>query len=271
MPGMANTDQLPIYVLNLDRDRDRLEMMAGQLDAMGLQWQRFPGLDARQDVEREVSEYVDAKDPIVHVPPGGRACTAGHFRFWKAFLQGDAPAAIILEDDSLLSPALADFVRSPGAWVDQVDVLNINRKPTRRPVKKILVSTREIPLDDGFAMARLMGPHFGTGGYAITRKGAHKLIDGVQRTSTHVDFLLFNPNLSAFARNEEVYQLYPSLTEQDQGGFISNVTDDAGQKQRSLWKKLRRLYYEVYRVPYTLFMIAMRKIRVLELYFKDKP
>jgi glycosyl transferase family 25 len=81
---MAQTptrDTLGVWLINLDRDADRLAGMQTQLEAIGLPYQRFAAIDGKQQVET-LSKRADAQayarnmgSPIL---PGKMGCYASH-------------------------------------------------------------------------------------------------------------------------------------------------------------------------------------------------
>ena len=164
-----------IYFLNLDRHKDRFENLRNQLENRDLTWERIAAVDARQASEEELAEYTDPTGPISRMGAGARACTAGHFKIWKKFLETDAPVAFILEDDVRVSGKLSAFVKAAANYSSQVDILNFNRQTSKREQKKLVISKINPLVDEFFEGKRLLGPHYGTAGYMITRNAAERL------------------------------------------------------------------------------------------------
>lgn len=89
----------PIRVLNLPQDRARRESMRARLDALGLAAQFLAGVDGRQaTVAREAS---------CPLSPGEWGCYQSHRQAWAEQVSAGEPWAVVLEDDVLLDPRLA--------------------------------------------------------------------------------------------------------------------------------------------------------------------
>ncbi len=82
---------IPVFVISLKRATKRRENMERRLTRYGIP---FTFLDASEP--KDVQGTFDA-----HLSPTQCACTYSHLRAMQAFLQSDAKAALILEDDIL--------------------------------------------------------------------------------------------------------------------------------------------------------------------------
>jgi glycosyl transferase, family 25 len=93
---------LGIWLINLDRDTQRLARMQQQLVAMGLDYTRFAAIDGRAQAD-ELAARVDAatyaRNMGQNVTPGHIGCYASHVAVWEQVAQPTQPVALILEDD----------------------------------------------------------------------------------------------------------------------------------------------------------------------------
>lgn len=258
-----------IYFLNLDRHKNRFERLRDQLDNLGLTWKRIAAIDAQQASEEALSEYTNLTGPIPRMGAGARACTAGHFKIWKTFLETDAPVAFILEDDVRVSGVLPAFVKAAASYSNQVDILNFNRQNSKHEQKKLMVSKIHPLIDDVFEGKRLLGPHYGTAGYMITRSAAERLYNQLIRTNVPIDHLLFNPNVSSFNRSSRIYQAFPAMVEPDVEKFQTSIQDEVIPKSMHWRKKLSRAYYETNRLPYILGQYLLGRAEVQILKFRE--
>ncbi len=254
----------PVYVLNLDRNRDRLEAISQRLQKAGITWERFSALDGRRASEGDLVRYVGPSGPLGDLGRGARACTAGHFHIWERFLKTGAPVAVILEDDVEFSPALADFLRTPAERLKGCDVLKLEYHKLHKGTKTLFVGRREFDLGNGLKAARLLLVHYGTGGYAITRAAAQFLVQELRHTDMPIDHLLFNPNVSKFARRKGIWQVYPALVRQNRADFASEIGGEKPEKDGFV-RRLKRLYFEISQIPKILLMLVTGRARVLKL------
>ena len=258
-----------IYFLNLDRHENRFENMRDQLNNLGLSWERIAAVDALQATEEELEQYTDAAGPIPRMGAGARACTAGHFIIWNEFLETDAPVAFILEDDVRISDTFPDFLKMAATYAADVDILNFNRQDSKRDQKKLIVSKIAPLKNDTFEAKRLLGPHYGTAGYMITRSAAERLLHQIRRTNIPIDHLLFNPNVSGLNRSSRIYQAFPAMVEPDTDMFQTSIQAEVIPTSVHWRKKLSRAYYETNRIPSILGQYLLGRAEVQILNFRE--
>lgn len=257
-----------VYVLNLNRHPDRLEEMQKQLNSLGVNWERIEAVDALEASEEELDKYIDAFGPISRMGSGARACTVGHFKIWEKFLDTGKPIAFILEDDVKISHHFSMFIDEASKLADDVDILNFNRQNSRRAQKKLVVS--KIGSVDGayFAALRLLGPHYGTAGYMITRATALHLVNTIKRTNVPIDHLLFNPNVSSFSRTSRIYQTFPAMVEPDTANFQTSIQREVIHGSGNWRNKLTRGYYETNRIPAIMLQLLLNRAAIRVLTFR---
>ncbi len=81
---------MKIYVINLDRQPERLVSVDSELKRSGLTYQRISAVDMN-DLTSEPSDLVTL---------GVKACWQSHVKVFELISQGDEPYALILEDDA---------------------------------------------------------------------------------------------------------------------------------------------------------------------------
>lgn len=138
--------RLHVYVINLDRSVERMGRMRSWLAEHGLAHTRVPAVGA--------DEWTDGTEDGFYDPDANRrcylaplereeiACLLSHRRAWRMFLESDAPAAVILEDDVIplvereaWAGALAPLARDamPALW--KLNALTGGARPTRGPFR----------------------------------------------------------------------------------------------------------------------------------------
>lgn len=255
------------YVLNLDRHPERLAEIGRQLDAQDIEWQRFSAIDALSAEPETLDQFTDTVGPIPRMGAGARACTAGHFLIWEAFLASDATVAFILEDDARISSKFKDFMVQSIKLADKLDIVNFNRQAPKRKNKRLFVSKRSVFKHDVFTADRLLGPHFGTAGYMITRDAARYLINDIARTNVPIDHLLFNPNVSEFCRKARIFQTFPAFVRPSPEIFVTSIQKETVANAKSLSNRLRRGYYEINQAPKLLAGLIVGRIKMKTLEF----
>ena len=78
------TQAIPVYIVNLARRPERLARLGGQLDGLGIRWQRIDALDALEAGKAELDAVIAADGPLGRLGDADRACTISHMRAWAA-------------------------------------------------------------------------------------------------------------------------------------------------------------------------------------------
>lgn len=134
---------LATYVINLDRDTERMARTAAALDAAGLPFERVPAQDGGA-LDPALGE--DARRFMGRaLRPGEVGCFASHRVAAQRFLDSGAQFGLVLEDDVALHDTAAEVVDRLCRALPQFtlwDVINLAR-PVRRwrtPVRPVLWS-----------------------------------------------------------------------------------------------------------------------------------
>jgi glycosyl transferase, family 25 len=253
---------IPVYVINLDRRPDRRAFMAGQLAGMALDWTRIPALDAATAPEDLIAGEVAACGHLIPMGRGSRCNACNHFAIMRRLVAGDAPAALVLEDDIELSPDLPAFLRSAG-WLPPRTGLVRFEKWSRRRTSKLLgppLATSPVP---GRSIRRLHSRIGGSGCYIVTRAAAARILEGKGVLRHPIDHLLFNLNLSPLAREVGVAMVVPALARQALDRFASDIAPARRVQTKSLAGRLRRGLSEVALLPRQLAAVAVEGARLV--------
>jgi glycosyl transferase, family 25 len=165
---------LPIktYVINLDRSPDRMAFMQGQLDRLGIEYERFPAIDGRElrPPVPGVDERSYARLHGRRFHPGEVGCYLSHMQVLRRFLATDAPFALVLEDDGLIHESLPKLIevalKEPRDW----DILRLSTVnggaffPYRR-------------IDQRFSFALPLTRKKGSAAYLLSRNCAKRLLE----------------------------------------------------------------------------------------------
>jgi glycosyl transferase family 25 len=140
---------VPIYCINLARSVERRQAMAEQAQRLGLDITFIEAVDGREIDPMTVPEYLH-RERVKHGRPSLRpnevACALSHKRALEAFLESEAPAAVILEDDTVFEPEFGTVVKAvlseTGSW-DLVKLCRIKRGKTAHiPIQRVAQSFR---------------------------------------------------------------------------------------------------------------------------------
>lgn len=199
MPAQA----IPAYVVNLDRDTERLAFFAAQAERAGVVFERYQAVEgARLDpvAEGYCGEGADRVGRI------GNLVT--HRALWRQIAAEAAPWAAVFEDDVHLSPAVGAFLKSDEWLPADGDLVKFESNGRR-----CWVASRGVPAPQGRRLKRLFSTHLGAAGYLVSRRGAARLSEATARFSLVADQILFG-------RPEQrvipvPLQIWPALCRQD--------------------------------------------------------
>lgn len=160
----------PIYVINLDQDADRLELMRKRLYELNLSFERFSAYLGKNIPENLHREFFYPDGSIFgHLNDGEVGCYASHLNCMKKFLETECPSAIILEDDVDFHPEfpqILTLLHKLNVRYDW-DILRLSNFS-----KYSYVSVESIKL--GIDLVKYSKIPIKAGGYFITRNGAQK-------------------------------------------------------------------------------------------------
>lgn len=164
--------QCPVYVINLNCAKERMESMDTQLSKIGIHYERIAAIKGinltDEQVKQEYSETLNKKYFRADLSLGEIGCYISHKNIWRKMVTENIEYAVILEDDMILE---RDFIKlfSLTDTLKQYELIKLadNRKHTPKHVKE---------LDQDFELINFKKiPNCATG-YTINLSGAKKLL-----------------------------------------------------------------------------------------------
>jgi len=172
-------DSFPIFIINLDRSKDRWTRMQQALKAAGFQensFQRFPAIEGKKLDPAYIKSilspraFFDLKKPRYEHRMfnnlGAIGCYLSHVMLAKKIVDENIPSALILEDDGIPNKDALEKIN------------NLNFPPDG---DAFLLSAAFLPngmiqsYDDQWY--RLYNMFFGTQAYILTNAGARKIVE----------------------------------------------------------------------------------------------
>jgi glycosyl transferase family 25 len=134
----------PIFVINLDRDVERMASLAVSLRSLGLDYVRVPAVLGKEVPGWE--KLVDAslygnRNRNVMPRPGEVGCYLSHLKAMEEFLRTDAPWCVILEDDVEVLPECMEVLAALGR-MDEWDMVKLFNFHGGLPVRKCALGSR---------------------------------------------------------------------------------------------------------------------------------
>lgn len=188
---------IPLFYINLATRPDRRERMERQFERLGIAAERFDAITPATSDAKWVALATGKLSPTE------LACTLSHRAIWTFIVERNLDAALILEDDMLLAPALATLAES---W-NRSDVVDILRFETRH--RRITLG-RAITLPNGVSARQMLSHEIGTGGYLITRNLVSRIIDDPRLAKFPIDKFLFGRE-GPCLRRDRIFVTCPAL------------------------------------------------------------
>ena len=177
-----------IYVINLDRDIERLNSVRANLSSLDLAFERLPAVMGK-DVP-EWQKFVDLptyawRNRMDSPRAGEVGCDLSHLKAMETFLRTDAPWCVILEDDVEVLPACAAVLRTL-AEKDDWDLVKLYNNHSGMPVRKRALSA-------GHQLVAHLTRTTCSAAYVINRRAATCLLKSMLPITEQVDHALDRP------------------------------------------------------------------------------
>lgn len=124
---------MPIFVINLERNKERRDFALQRLANLGLGAEAFPAVDGKTLKLEELEKTGIYNDVVSHekfsrsLSMGEIGCTWSHLKLYQKMLDEDIDLALILEDDAMLVddalPALASLIKNFPSECDVVQLI----------------------------------------------------------------------------------------------------------------------------------------------------
>lgn len=169
-------DGLHTWVINLDRDAERLQRIAQQLGPTGLNWTRQSAVYGRDLAPEEQARLLDrdayrrkhGMEPAL----GELGCYLSHVAVMRALLASPHRAALVLEDDVLLTPALLPVLRGLMAHPERWDMVKLSQVHSGTPQPVLEVAP-------GHRLAVMLSRCTGSSAYLMNRRAAQAYLAGL--------------------------------------------------------------------------------------------
>ncbi len=251
------------YIINLDKDIDRLQVLSNQLHSFGIEFERIPAIYGKEYEGNEYNEDEAIKQNGRALSFGELGCALSHKRAYEAFLKTDDDYALILEDDVVFTQNIKKIIKQeikknknrkgetfwdylqcdypePGLFLLMIWIRELYRTVLlqKNIYRKILLSTRMFTRFPFLVLLSVFESIrnyvykgavssyrdvYLAGAYVITREGARTLVDSLGTVVYPADKV----NNELRKRNLlKVSQYCPLIVYQNRDTFVSNIGPD---------------------------------------------
>lgn len=194
-------------LVNLDRSPERLERMTAMFSALKIEFRRFPAFDCGQH-DVELPYY---RQECRRMIAGEYGTMRSHLDIYRQLADSAAPYYVIFEDDIVVSPFLADFLRMLESHERIFESFDLLRLETY--VEEAAVDASRTYEIGPITFMKLLSTNFGTAGYVVPRATARRLIDIYTRAPMLIDHMFSKYNMQRLRLR--VGQALPALVVQD--------------------------------------------------------
>jgi glycosyl transferase, family 25 len=162
-------DGLHTWVINLDKDTQRLQRITQQLAPTGLAWTRTSAVYGRDLPLTQQQQLLDStayrRKHGMEPALGELGCYLSHVAVMRALLASPHRFALVLEDDVLLTPALLPVLQGLLTHADRWDMVKLSQvhSGTPRPY---------LELAPGHQLAVMLSRCTGSSAYLVNRQAA---------------------------------------------------------------------------------------------------
>lgn len=213
-----------IYLINLDRSKDRLVRVDQDLKRLNINYNRVSAVDAKLLDHSEYKRVTAPNSEYPHTLKAGEiACFLSHRICWQRLVDSNKDWALILEDNCEFNSHAAKYLSSP-EWIPQdcdLIQLTFSSQPT--------FSKRQILLPQGNILLALeyTSPS-GSSAYFISRKAAIVAMQQSQQINSPLDNFLFG-SLSGYTKHIQPWRLFESVVKR---ADITTTISGRGQKNK---------------------------------------
>jgi glycosyl transferase family 25 len=185
-----------VFVINLDRDGERLARMRARLDACGVAFERFPATLGTALSEAELRPLAPEQDYWLQrraFTRGELGCTLSHWGALKEIVARGLPYAVIMEDDVHVDQDFAEVLAALPALAPRYDLIKLEGLPWMGPYY-----FRELAVHGSRRLCLPRYPAVGAAAYFVTQKAARRLVQAIVPVREPVDHTVVDYSLHGY-------------------------------------------------------------------------
>lgn len=181
---MPMLETVPVYYINLTSRPDRRAFMEGQFERLSIAAERIEAV-RMDEVPPELIAFHRTPQSLWRLAAGDLACGLSHQRAWSRFAETGHPAALVLEDDTILAPSVRSFLEL--SLLQRLGADLVKLETFRTPVK---LGT-EVQHVGATVLRELCSSQMGGAAYALSRETAQRSLASPLRNLMGIDRFLF--------------------------------------------------------------------------------
>jgi GR25 family glycosyltransferase involved in LPS biosynthesis len=248
-----------VYLINMDKDTDRLKKVKKECDIVDIKFERFPGIKIT-DISKNILDKYIPEEIQKYGSNGMIGCGISHLFIWKDAIIKYYKNILVLEDDVYFTDDFNEYLKNVMEELpEDYDILYLGYKDT----------VCKAPKDSSFNY--IYKPYFPllTHAMIISNTGLKKLVKIITKIDDHIDWLiaLNNKNLNIYATKKKIVnQLWKSSNNSNLSNFpnlvnyyLGNIYDchNIPQSYEYNFEMYKYKNYKITRMTYIIFNIGM--------------
>jgi GR25 family glycosyltransferase involved in LPS biosynthesis len=199
-----------VYLINMDKDKDRLITATNHCNELSIDFERFPGIDPKQLLQKEKNKYLNNFNQYF-MPYGVVGCAYSHIYIWLDAIKNNYKNILILEDDVIYKKEnfYENFENAYNELPNDYDLFFIGYN-----------AGNNIQSNDFKYIYQPKKLFYQTHSYIVSLEGCKKLVKIIQNNKIN------NPIDNIISQNKHLLNIYlikNVLTYQDRN-YESNIT-----------------------------------------------
>lgn len=227
--------QPQVFLINLDRQKDRRDFMQGELARRSVQFVRISAVDGKTAGEGELRRLSD--EARANLSPGEIGCILSHVECWQRIVDGDIPCGCIIEDDVRFGDNIVSALSDAKVAADDRGIHRLESNLLTVDAEVEPLKTR-----NGRSLYRLIARTYSTGAYVLSRRTALELLENFKSFTAPIDIEIMGNVRETL--DLPIYQWIPAPFVQDARLGRRSVFGDTsaiGYDRQSLHKSRLRL------------------------------
>ena len=240
---------MEIYLINLERSKDRFIGMDRQLKKLGLSYKRFPAIDASvmwDELVPSVDFSIFERNVGRSVMKGEIGCYHSHLAVWKKLAEGPSDYALVLEDDVVFHSNFAAALDYAATHQDEWDFLKLNKIRAKQPIVQLA--------DNDWSINAYVGPATGFGAYLIKCSLAKRLAAQFLPIRRPIDHEMDR----SFVHDFRHFGLEPFPSHVEDQGQSTITGDQFSGAKKFVWYKRLPVYFGCWKILFSK-LIYFRK------------
>jgi GR25 family glycosyltransferase involved in LPS biosynthesis len=190
-----------VYLINMDKDTDRLEKVTKECDKVGIKFERFPGVKVSDVSQNILDEYVP-KETQKYGTDAMLGCCFSHLFVWQDAIKKNYKNILVLEDDVYFTNDFNEYLKNVIEEVpDDYDILYLGY------CELLCRKSKDCGFNYIYKPIYPLNQH----AYIVSNKGLKKLVNLITKLEEQIDVLVGKniDKLNAYVSQKKIVnQLY---------------------------------------------------------------